>query len=96
MARRKPARRAARQTKVIDWRPDIAGLFRLAAMGWTPPASVRVSAGARSQTWTAVFQNPNNGQAFQLKVRLRLGETGWHVADETLETRLIGRVGGAK
>lgn len=95
MARRKPARRAARQTKVIDWSPDIAGLFRLAALGWTPPASVTVSAGARSQTWTAAFRDPD-GQAFQLKVRLRRGQTGWHVADETLETRLIGRVGGAK
>lgn len=95
MARRKPVRRAARQTKVIDWSPDIAGLFRLAAMGWTPPASVTVSVGARSMTWTAAFRD-RDGQAFQLKVRLRLGAAGWHVAEETLQTSVIGRVGGAK
>lgn len=95
MARPKAARQPVRTTRFVAWSDKVAPLFRLAATGWTPPESVTVTAGAASQTWTARFVDPD-GQPFELKIRLRRRTSGWYVAEETLQTRLVGRLGGAR
>ena len=95
MARRKTPRRPGRQPKVVAWSPAIEGLFRLAAVGWTPPATVRVSQGGASMTWSADFAD-EKGQSFTLKVRLRRAKDGWKLAEETLQTRLSYRAGAAE
>lgn len=95
MVRHKPARRSPRLSKVIEWSPEVEGLFRLAAVGWTPPATVTITGGATAQTWTAAFEDPQ-GVPFVLKVHLRRRADKWFVAEETLQTRLVGRLGGAR
>lgn len=88
MARRKPLRRPLRLTRAIPWRAEFNEFFRLAGIGWTPPAEMTVSQGVASMTWSADFTDAQ-GQVFTLKIRLRRTKANWRLAEETLQTRLI-------